>query len=203
MGICLKKGAPYRRDIMLCLQAFADASFASTIKGRSQLSHCLTLITITDKAKFAIPIVDGSLSGMIFNKTYPQASASLSSTDAEVCSTVDCIKTVVLVRSMLEEMRFKQMHPTPLFNDNTSAITLATAFSGKTKNVRYMLPKLSYAIDQVKDEVVLPVHLITTQLPADVQTKALEGSDFVNKRTATLGWHDLAEYTLSDKKPKH
>jgi len=201
MGICLKRGHRYRANVLLLLQAFADASFASTIKGRSQLSHCLNLLTITNNPHEAIPVVDGSLSGMIFNKSYPQTSASLSSSDAEVCTTVDCIKTVVLVRSILDEMHFTQLYPTPIYNDNKSSITLTTAFSGKTKNVRHMLAKLNYAIDQVNDGVAKPVYLATDVIPPDIGTKALEGPTFRTKRTSILGWTEMAE-TLRDKKTK-
>jgi hypothetical protein len=108
MGIRFKPGDKYAPGVFLSLQGFTDASFASTPNGRSQISYCMNMITITDEKDLAVPVPNQAASGMFFNKSYPQATTSLSSSEAEICGIVDCVKSVILARSMLIELGFQQ-----------------------------------------------------------------------------------------------
>jgi len=56
---------------------------------------------------------------------YQQAS----STEAELCSAVECTKYIIYFHDVLDELGFAQLSPTPVYIDNASLLALATKFS--------------------------------------------------------------------------
>ena len=83
---------------------------------------------------------------------------------------------------ILDELHLTQLEPTPVYNDNKSTITLATQFSGNHKRVKYMLPRVSWLIEKVKEHVFRLLCLNTADLPADLGTKGLTGTPFLKQR---------------------
>ena len=61
----------------------------------------------------------------------------LSSTEAYVNPLVDVSKEIIWFRQLLKELGFLQSDPTPVFEDNSSAITLATKWSGNNKRTKH------------------------------------------------------------------
>jgi len=77
----------------------------------------------------------------------------------------------MLFNGILDEMHLPQLEPTPVYNNNKSTITLPTEFSGNHKRVRYMLPRINWLIEKVKEQVFRLLYLNTNELPADLGTK--------------------------------
>ena len=100
---------------------------------------------------------------------------------------VECVKTMILYMSILKELHLDQVQPSPIFNDNKSCITLGQAYSGVNKRVRYMMPRITWLMDQVKQQVCKLEWMYTGDLPPDIATKALETRDFVSKRDRSMG----------------
>jgi hypothetical protein len=88
---------------------------------------------------------------------------------------------------VLAELHQSQLTPTPVFNDNKSSITLATAYSGNHNRVRYILPKITWLMEQIKEGVAQLYYMETSVLPVDMGTKALPPVDFARLRKKMLG----------------
>jgi hypothetical protein len=100
---------------------------------------------------------------------------------------VECAKTAVFFRAVLDQLKLFQFMPTPIYNDNKSALTLSTAYSGKHKNVRYILSKITYLMDLVKTKTIKTLYKNTNDLQPDMGTKALVGSHLKRKRSLNMG----------------
>ena len=112
---------------------------------------------------------------------------SLSSTDAEHTVIVELVKTAILFRGVLEELRQTQFQPTPVYNDNKSTITIGSAHSGNSKRLRYMLPRINWLLEQVEAGIARLQHMDTTMLPPDIGTKRLLEAQHKYKRAAVQG----------------
>jgi hypothetical protein len=73
-----------------------------------------------------------------------QKLVSSSSTEAEILTMVDCLKTAIWIRSILEELDLAPLHPMILYQENKSAIIMTTSES-KYKNAKNILTKVTYA----------------------------------------------------------
>jgi hypothetical protein len=99
--------------VFLRLRAYADAAYGCMRDGRSKLAYSFDLIPVDD------PEVDPdtsaqmeSGSGMFYSKSKISESACMSSTEAEHSSVVECVKTLVMYRGVLEELHQQQLVPT-------------------------------------------------------------------------------------------
>ena len=63
----------------------------------------------------------------------------------------------------------------PVYNDNKSAITLSTQYSGAHKRVRYMLTRINWLMEKTKEKVYELLYLSSPELPADFGTKLHTG----------------------------
>jgi histone deacetylase 1/2 len=187
LGIVLRPGMDCGSQF-LQLRAFADAAYACARDGRSKYSYCFDLVPVGSLEADVIPYDPGvQNSGMFYSKSRFATTTALSSTDAEHHAITECVKTVILFRGVLEELRLPQLRPTPVFNDNNSAITLGNQFSGNYSNIRYIMPRINWLIEQVKSGVCKMFHLGTEVLPADMETKILRNKDFKLKRDLRMG----------------
>ena len=100
---------------------------------------------------------------------------------------VEAAKDLIFIKGILNELHQFQLQLTPLYNDNKSTLTLATRYSGKHKRVRYMLPRINWLIEKVKEHVIRMLYLKTSELPADLGTKCLTGTPFQHHRDGILG----------------
>ena len=114
----------------------------------------------------------------------------MSSTEAELYAAVEATKDVVWLRHLLEEIGFPQHHPTKVYVDNESLITLASQFSGNHKRVKHFLVKINFLISMVDDGVVVFEKVDTLLNPADLLTKPLGPREFLPKRQRIVGLQD-------------
>jgi hypothetical protein len=113
--------------------------------------------------------------------------AALSSTEAEITVMVEATKTAVFFRAILEELGLKQFHPTVIYNDNRSALTLAENYSGNQRRVRHMLPKVNWLMEQCRLLVSRYAHMPDETLHPDMHTKSLAPVKFIPKRDNLMG----------------
>jgi hypothetical protein len=116
-----------------------------------------------------------------------QTIITLSSAEAETYAAVEATKDIVYFRSILKELGFEQLQPTPLYVDNKSLITLAQQFSGNHKRCKHFLARIHYMIEQVEQHVVKLKHLQGTTLQADMLTKPKERPGFKANKKLMLG----------------
>ena len=140
------------------LYAWCDASHANQQGSRSQTGVCFSL---------------GHNGAMFYSKSKIQPTVSLSSAESETNAATDATCDIIWFRNILKELGFPQYEPTPLFSDNASMITLATAYSGNHKRVRHFMSKINFMIQQVQNSMVELIHLAGDDMPADVLTKPL------------------------------
>ena len=60
---------------------------------------------------------------------------------------------------------------TPVYNDNQSAITLSMQYTGANKRVRYMLTRINWLMEKIKEKVYELIYLSSPELPAKFGTK--------------------------------
>ena len=65
--------------------------------------------------------------GAIVNRSKAQTIVALSSTEAELIAAVTAAKTARYIRSVMSELGFPQDGPTPIYEDNESAITIVNS----------------------------------------------------------------------------
>ena len=179
LGLRLRPGDSASAKTAVLLRAYADASCASHLNGRSQYCICFDLVPSTLSSAFK--------TGMFYFKSWMAPSVDLSSTEAEIGTIVECAKDVVYYRGVMAELHLDQVEPTPLYNDNKSAITLATRYSGQNKRVRYMMTKINWLMEKTREQVYNLVYMASDMLPADFGTKRLQPSTFQSLRSRVLG----------------
>ena len=126
---------------------------------------------------------------MFYARSFKQTNLALSSTEAEINPLVDVSKEIIWFRQLLKELGFPQMDPTPVFEDNASAITLATKWSGNNKRSKHFSIRIHFLLEQYNLSIIDLVHLSTDRQIADILTKPLSTDQFLRLRDLLLGAH--------------
>jgi hypothetical protein len=198
LGIRLQPGNYQHGSSYVMLRGYADASYANEPGSKSMYSVSYDLLPVPkewhllcqDKMKdVCVPssIRHTQATGHFSSRNSTIPDVSLSSTDAEIHALTEAMKDVLMLRGILSDLHQPQLQPTIIFNDNQSAMTMVTAYSGNTKRVRYMLPRVHWCMEQTKKGLVQTYWLPTEHLAPDIGTKSLPVQDFVNKRERLLG----------------
>ena len=100
-----------------------------------------------------------------------QRTVALSTTEAEYMAIAEVIKEAIDLKSFLEELGFENLLRFKIFNDNQSAISLASNHQhhARTKHIKYHFNR-----DALKDETMQLSHVRTNEMIADVLTKGLQ-----------------------------
>jgi hypothetical protein len=198
LGIQLQPGNHQHGSTYVMLRGYADASYANEPGSKSMYSVSYDLLPVPkdwhllcqDQIKdLCIPSSSRNTkaTGHFSSRNSTISDVSLSSTDAEIHALTEAMKDVLMLRGILADLHQPQLQPTIIFNDNQSAMTLVTAYSGTTKRVRYMLPRVHWCMEQTKKGLIQTYWLPTEHLAPDIGTKSLPIQDFVNKRDRLLG----------------
>ena len=67
--------------------------------------------------------------GKFYAASQKQKITTLSSTEGETYAATEAAKDIIFFRNVLAELGFPQFHPTPLYIDNKSTITLGSNFA--------------------------------------------------------------------------
>ena len=103
-------------------------------------------------------------------KTRLQPTVALSSTEAEFVAACDAGKTILYIRSLLDELGIEQMHATTLYEDNQGALLMANARQ-PTRRTRHVEIKHFALLDWVDRDLVILKYVDTTENCADPLTK--------------------------------
>jgi hypothetical protein len=101
-----------------------------------------------------------------------QPVVALSTTEAEYIAAVEAGKEIAWMRNILGEFGYKFTSPSTLFIDNQSAIAVAKnpEHHGKMKHLRL---RFYWLRDNVDSGLIVPKHIATADMPADILTKPL------------------------------
>jgi hypothetical protein len=195
LGIRLQPGNHQYGSTYVMLRGYADASYANEPGSRSMYSVSYDLLPVPlEWHKLCRDEVLKSSSdttpqtGHFTSRNSTIQDVSLSSTDAEIYALTEAMKDVLFFRGVLGELHQPQLQPTVIFNDNQSAMTLATAFGGNMKNVKYMMPRVHWCMECTKKGLVQTHWMPTEDLTPDIGTKSLPVKDFTKKRGQLLGF---------------
>ena len=169
-GICFSRATA---ATAYTLFAWADAAFNVHTDSKSHSGYCLSL--------------GGGNNGMFYYRSFKQSNVALSSTEAELNAAVECTKEIQWLRSLLAELGYPQLHPTILYANNKSMITLCSEYSGNHKRVKHFLNRINYMLEQVHEGTIVLEHLAGEEHKADALTKPLEGAAFGQAREHLLG----------------
>lgn len=153
------------------LKAHADAAFNNHADCRSQGASFLS-------------IGDGSAAFAAHSRKITTC-VVLSSMEAEYVTLSETARTAIYMRRFLSDIGFPQESPTIIYEDNSSAISLASC-SNIPKKSRHILLRyhfIKYAVESGQVEV----HFIDTKRQrADFFTKVLSTPDFIKGRSDVL-----------------
>jgi hypothetical protein len=111
-----------------------------------------------------------------------------STTWAESTTLFDCSTDVLGLRNLLSELGHLQEEATVIYQDNKSAIQIATNRGSLGKTSRAMDLKTLSIRDRIEDHKVIPVYLQTERMIADMGSKALPASPFILFRDVMNGY---------------
>ena len=110
--------------------------------------------------------------GAIVYRSKAQSITAQSSTESEVIAAVTAAKTVRYVRSVLTELGFPQDEPTPIYEDNASAIDIVNS-QKPTERTRHMEIRYFAIQDWKQNNEILLLHIPGIINPSDDLTKPL------------------------------
>lgn len=96
----------------------------------------------------------------------------MSSTEAEFSAACDAAKSILYVRSILDELGIEQHHATTLFIDNNGALMMGNA-QQPTRRTRHMDIKKFVLIDWIEQDLLKMKYINTSDNYSDAMTKAL------------------------------
>jgi len=99
-----------------------------------------------------------------------QDRVTTSTCDAEAYAIMTAVQYVEHARDLLEELGQTQFTPTPVYNDNTASVKLCIDPLSHKKSVQ-LTRQMAYVRERIKSGVIAPLHVRTTEQPADFHTK--------------------------------
>ena len=100
------------------------------------------------------------------------------------------VQYVEYFRELLHDLECTQCTPTPVYNDNTSTLKLCLDPISQKKSVQLTRP-MAYVCSLAKLGKIAPLHVRTTEQPADYLTKRLSDEQFAHFRDLA-GVHSFA-----------
>jgi hypothetical protein len=153
LGIIYVKEKDFNKANLL--RGYSDASFNSEANAKSMTGYTFL-----------------SAGAAITWGSRKQTLTALLSTEAECLALMEASQETVWLCTLLSELKFPQLEPTPIMEDNqgTIALTENPQFHRRSKHFN---PKLHFIRDQITDKQVTIKFCETSQMTADVFTKAL------------------------------
>lgn len=148
-----------------------DASFNCYIDGRGHYGYCFSL---------------GEHSGAFFAKSSKMRLTTLSSTEAEYVALCEASKDAVVIRRMLMFLGCGK-RSVRIYEDNKSCIEMARGNINHKVN-KHIKPKYSYSAEQWKSRKTDIRYKKTTEMIADILTKALPTAQTIKLSELILNW---------------
>jgi hypothetical protein len=129
------------------------------------------------------------MNGAVISFTSKRHSTTDDSTAAaELTEQHLCACDVEGLRNLMQEIGLEQLEPTKIYQDNQAAIYIANNRGALAKKTRAMDMRTLAVRNKVEDLKVIPVYCETTQMLADIGTKALDPTRFEILRDAMTGY---------------
>jgi hypothetical protein len=154
------------RPTSTVLVGHADADWAGNSGRSSANGHVIT--------------VGGATIGW---KSVKQRTISLSSTEAEYVSCSDLAREITWLRSLMEELGYRQDLPTVICQENTGAIGWVQG-QGDFKRSKHIDIRVHHIRELEKSGTTLTRFVPTHDMLADVMTKPLYGRKFKDSRVS-------------------
>ena len=133
----------------------------------------------------------------VFSRSTKQKLVATSSMHAEVLALFDAVPYVIWMRDLLSELGYPQ-GPTPVEQDNKSALMIYEQGWNKSNKTRHISVKYSFIIEQIENQIINPVYVASNLMRADMLTKPITGNRFKDyyqdsmKRRVDLALYGLA-----------
>ena len=155
----------------LKLKCYVDASYLTHDDSKSHTGYCLSFGDI----------------GVFYAKSAKQTLVTTSSTHAEMRALYQLILDIIYVVNLCEEMGRPVSLPAIVFEDNQPVIDLTKDLTKLSKKCRHFLMLVNYVREQVTTGLIALTKVPTEDNLADILTKILAGSEFVEKAEHLLG----------------
>ena len=159
-------------DKQLAVMAYVDASYAVHDNYRS---HTGTVIGIGR--------------GPVFCKSTTQKINTKSSTEAELVGLSDATGQIVWTRNFLIAQGYDVL-PSTIYQDNMSTISIIKNGRSTSDRTKHIAVRFYFVTDRIKNGEIKVEYLNTGQMIADILTKPLQGSRFVELRKRLLNLID-------------
>ena len=152
------------------LSGYADSNWAGDIDNRRSTTGYVFLIA----------------GGPVSWTSKTQPTVALSTTEAEYMAAAAAAQEAIWIRTILNELGFKQHGPTIIFEDNQGCIKLTEngVSHGRTKHIDI---RHHYVREQVARNSIKFKYLQTDKMVADMLTKPLSPPAFIKLRAKLLG----------------
>jgi hypothetical protein len=128
----------------------------------------------------------GRTSGSVFSLSKKQTVTADSSTVAELIAAHLAAHEIMWARNFLQELGYPQIHPTTLFEDNKSTISVIPNKDNGQRSKHIDL-RFNFVREQVVDKVLAMLHLPGVDMTSDVLTQPLGPTAYVYLRPKLLG----------------
>lgn len=115
---------------------------------------------------------DDSDENLILARSNKQKLGSRSTSDAEMISVDDNCTYIVWIRFILSELGFPQLKPTPIGQDNLSAIHILQ-YGGTFKRTKHLVGRFTYIRERLAKKEIIFVAKRSVDMTADFLTKPL------------------------------
>ncbi len=173
LGLTLRKGTE-----TIVLEAYSDADFAGEPQENEHPMHSLSGIVLYLKGI-----------GQFYSQSSIQKTISRSTSEAEYRAAGQASTIVSAHRNFLAEIGMTQVEPTTIWEDNQSCIAMTKSVICSSK-ARHIKLDHHYIRQQVKDKEVELKFCPTSEMIADILTKALPKDRFLYLRAKLLGGID-------------
>ena len=150
----------------LVLEGYCDSDYAGDLDDRKSTSGYVFLLK----------------GGAISWNSSKQETVALSTTEAEYVAAAHAVKEAIWLRTLLEELGFKQNQPTKIYEDNSGCIAISKN-PEKHKRTKHIDIKYHFLREQVNKNQVKLEYVNTTEQAADALTKPLPKEKFEFCRT--------------------
>ena len=147
----------------------------------------------TSHRKSVTGIVLKLAGGSILYKTKYQDTVALSSTEAEFAAACEAGKSILYVRSILEEINIPQPHATVLHIDNRGALLMGNA-QQPTRRTKHVDIKKFALQDWIEQDLLIMRSIKTSDNSADAMTKTL-GRQLHYRHFDYIMGHNIPDYT--------
>jgi len=127
--------------------------------------------------------------GPIHAKSVKQKIVTKSSTEAEFVAASDSMNQALHVRQLLINQGC-EVGPIKLYQDNLSCMALISKGRASSERTRHMDIRYFWINERVKNGEINIEHLGTEKMFANLLTKPIQGSQFVNERQMLTNWND-------------